>query len=281
MIEEKENSKTTLVIERRLLSTPFRPSKEVMNEIAGFLSRCLDCRSYPMTKQFLEDVSVVREFIEFLMLTRSIRIVALSIEDMTLKVILTDDLTEGDVKLSQPIIALKPLSAEAKLILTIETTGENPRQTGTLLRCKQRMKVLTLDLKGKTNSITVSLEEIFYEILPKLGLRTTVGNEELDSLSNILGEYPRDVKAITLAVEEIQVCIPASFMQDPEKIKSYPHLLAEIPSEIKEWDIGILTDVEIDNDSWVRTVGNPRKQVALGPVDDRGQLIHYTLRRRK
>lgn len=280
-MNEEESSKTMLVVERKLLSTPFRPSKEVTKEIVGFFSGCLECRSYPMTKQFLEDVSVVREFIEFLLLTHSIKIIALSIEDMILKVILTDDLMEGDVKLSQPIIALNPLSAEAKPILTIETADGNPRLTDMLSKCKQKTKVLVVDFKGSNKSLTTNLEEIFYEILPKLGLKTTVRNEELDSLSNILVEYLQNVKAITLADEEFQISIPASFVQDPKKIQSYAHLLNGIPEEDKEWNIGILTDAQVDNESWIRTVGNPRKQVALGPIDNRGQLIHYTLQRRK
>jgi hypothetical protein len=279
-MNKEENSKTMLVVERRLLSTPFRPSSEVTNEIFGFLLRCLECRSYPMTKHFQEDVSVVRDSIECLLLTHSVRTVALSIEDMCLKVILTDNLSEAEVKLSQPIIALKPLSPDAKPVLTIETTGENPKLADTLLKCKHRLKVLAVDLKGNSNSITASLEEIFYEVLPKSGLKTGARSEDLDSLRSILEEYRGQIKAITLATECIQITIPTSLVQDPERIKNYANLFDEVPKETNEWVLGVLSDIKIENEFWVRTTEKPRRQVSLGVIEDKEQLFSYTLRRR-
>jgi hypothetical protein len=275
-----ENSETMLMVERRLLSTPFRPSGEVMNEISAFLLRCLECRSYPMTKQVQEDVSVVRDSIECLLLTHSVRTVALSVEDMSLKVILTDNLSEAEVKLSQPIIALKPLSPDVKPVLTIETTGENPKLTDTLLECKHKLKVLVVDLKGNGNSITASLEEIFFEVLPKLGLKTDARSEDLDSLCNILEEYRTQIKALTLAAEGIQIAISSSLVQDPERIKNYANLFDEIPKETNEWDLGVLSDIKIENRSWVETSEKPRRQVSLGVIEDKEQLFSYTLRRR-
>jgi len=283
MIEEKdEGSDRIFVVQRKLLSTPFRPSSQVMAETFSFLCGCLKLRSYPKMKEFQEDFAAVRESVELLLLTRSAKSVALNTEDMSLKVILGEDPLEAEVKLSQPIIALEPLPPSAKLVLLIETKGENPKLTGKLAKCSQQLKVLTVDLNGSCTSVAASLEKMFYDTLPKLGLRINVHSEDLGSLSCILEKYQQHVKAITLTNEEdVEIRLPTSTIQDPEKIKGYAHLLEEVPVETGQWSLGFLSDSEIDHDSWVRTVGNPCRQVTLGSLDVKGQLIPYTLRRRR
>lgn len=282
MIEEKnESSEGMFVVQRKLLSTPFRPSSQVMDEISGFLCGCLTSRSYPKMKEFQEDVAAVRESVELLLLTRSAKSVALNTEDMSLKIVLSEDPLEAEVKLSRPIIALEPLSPSAKLVLLIETKDENPKLTGKLAKCSQQLKVLTVDLNGSCTSVAPSLEKMFYGTLPKLGLRINVQSEDLDSLSCILEKYQQHVKAMTLTTEDdVEIRLPISTIQDPEKIKGYAHLLNGIPVETGQWSLGVLSDSEIENESWVRQVGNARRQVTLGAIDVRGQLIPYTLRRR-
>jgi len=233
-------------------------------------------------KEFREDFAAVRESVELLLLTRSAKNVTLNTEDMSLKVILGEDPLETEVRLSQPIITMEPLSPSAKLVLLIETKDENPKLTGKLAKCSQQLKVLTVDLNGPCMSVAASLEKMFYGTLPKLGLRINVQSEDLDSLSHIFEKYQQHVKAITLTNEEdIEIRLPISIIQDPERIKSCAHLLEGIPVETDQWSLGFLSDSEIEHDSWVKTVGNPRRQVTLGPLDVKGQLIPYTLKRRR
>lgn len=278
MREEKENNRI-LKIERKLLSTPFQPSTVVINEIFSFFSYCMRQRSYPKVEDLEKDLSVVRGSVELLIVARSVNSIALTTYDMILKIALSEDFSESEARLSQPIIALNPLSGDTKIALNIEIKNECSGLIEKLTKNLQ-LKVLTIDLEGIPMALNV--EKLLCDALPRFGIKASFSNEDMDCLNNILKVHREHIKAITLTMDgSIVIIFPVALVKYPDRIQSYDNLLAFLPRESKDYSLGVLSDAEIKEEFLLKTFEKPQKELCLGEIEARGQLIHYKLKRRK
>lgn len=277
-VNEKE-TKNKVVVERKLLSTPFRPSGMVADQILHFFSYGIKERSYPKIEEFEKDLSTIKECIELLLVARSVRSMELGIEDMAMKIDLSENPYEGEVELSRPIVIPKPLSGDARPVLTIEAkdTPSNLKNQLSEIVQSANMQVLMVALKGiEPPSPALDIRHLCCETLPKFGVDPKLSDEQLDSLSEILSRNGEHIKALSLTADKnLRIIIPTFMVKHPRYIKHYSHLLAEVPAELKDYSIGVFSDVELEGSHLNKSMEGRYRDLCIGPVPGKQRLIHY------
>lgn len=280
MNESVEKAVSIVTLERELLSTPFRPSYSVTDEIIEFFNYIMEKRSFPKTKEFENDLSKIKEQIELLLITRSVRSISLCTEDMKMQIKLSENPYEGEIKLSEPILVLKPLPAEVSPVLTIEMKDVCPslvKQLTNKIQSKD-MQVLKVNLKEVKPSRPVpKVKRFCNEILPKIGIHPNLSDNQLDSLERIFRDR-EDVKALTLIADENRIIFPKFLIDNPRNVNDYKRLVIEFPKDVKKYSVGLFSVNEVQGNYLIKDKKGQYKDLSLEPFPEKEQLIHYICR---
>ena len=277
----RTETKNVAWINRKIPSTPFLPYCVISEEIVDFFSYVMRQRSYPRITEFERDLSIIKDCIELLLVTRSIEFIVLDTVDMRMKIKLIEDPYEGEAKLSRPIVIPKPLSSDVKPVLTIEAKDMPSSLMDQLSEITQsaNMQVLKVALKKtETPQPPLDVRRLCCETLPKFGVNLKLSDEHLDSVAAIINRNEEHIKALSLIADKnVRIIMPTFVVKNPGYMKHFSRLWAEVPPEVKDYSIGVFSDVELEDCHLNKSMESHYRDLYVGPFPGKEKFFHYVV----